>query len=216
MKIAIFYHVAQVGLGAFVYQQQIHRLHASGLIRASSHIHIGVNGDQELFNVPKKAIVRRNEDWTEETETLISLSDFCSDNPDYKVLYFHTKGVSSDSIDAHSWRLNMEYFIIDRWRECVSRLDEYDCVGANLLPTESFKFPDGRVSRREEGTFHFSGNFWWANATHINSLNNTYLMSFSRYDREFWIGSNIHSKPYNMYDKEDPYHHSYSEKDYIR
>ena len=60
MKIAIFYHVAQIGMGAFIYQQQLHRLYTSGLIEAADYIHFGVNGDQELFNIPSKAIVKQN------------------------------------------------------------------------------------------------------------------------------------------------------------
>ena len=60
MKIAIFYHIGQMGMGAFIYQQQIHRLYASGLMEAASHIHFGVNGNQELFNAPLKAKVVYN------------------------------------------------------------------------------------------------------------------------------------------------------------
>jgi len=61
MKLAIFYHISQIGLGAFYYQSQIHRLYTSGLISQASHIHFGVNGDQELFNVPENAVIVRNQ-----------------------------------------------------------------------------------------------------------------------------------------------------------
>ena len=60
MKIAIFYHIAQMGMSAFIYQQQLHRLYTSGLIEAADYIHFGVNGDNELFNVPDKVIVVQN------------------------------------------------------------------------------------------------------------------------------------------------------------
>ena len=43
MKIAIFYHIGQMGMGAFIYQQQLHRLYASGLIEVADYIHFGVN-----------------------------------------------------------------------------------------------------------------------------------------------------------------------------
>ena len=69
MKIAIFYHIAQMGMGAFIYQQQLNRLYTSGLIKEADYIHFGVNGDQELFNVPSKAKVVVNNNWKEETET---------------------------------------------------------------------------------------------------------------------------------------------------
>ena len=72
MKLAIFYHISQIGLGAFLYQSQVHRLYTSGLMREASHIHFGVNGNQELFNVPENVVIVRNQNWKEETETLMS------------------------------------------------------------------------------------------------------------------------------------------------
>jgi len=61
VKLAIFYHISQIDLGVFYYQSQVHRLYTLGLISQASHIHFGVNGDQELFNVPEKAIIKRNQ-----------------------------------------------------------------------------------------------------------------------------------------------------------
>ena len=54
MKTAIFYHIGQMGIGAFIYQQQLHRLYASGLENIVSdirHTHIknGV-GKYSFFN----------------------------------------------------------------------------------------------------------------------------------------------------------------------
>ena len=46
MKLAIFYHIGQIGIGAFVYINQLHRLYISGLIKEASYIHFGVNGTQ--------------------------------------------------------------------------------------------------------------------------------------------------------------------------
>lgn len=188
MKIAIFYHIGQIGLGAFVYQQQIHRLYASGLIKNADYIHFGVNGNQDLFNVPEKAIVKRNTNWKEETETLISLRDFCKENPDYKVLYFHTKGVSKNNLQTNAWRLYMEYFVIDRWKECVNYLNEYDCCGTDHYLTGPTTWSDGSISYPKEKTSFFAGNFWWANASYINKLDDKYLNSDYRLDRELWIG----------------------------
>ena len=39
MKIAIFYHIAQIGMGAFIHQQQLHRLYTSGSIEEVDYIH---------------------------------------------------------------------------------------------------------------------------------------------------------------------------------
>ena len=218
MKIAIFYHIAQMGMGAFIYQQQLHRLYISGLIEAANYIHFGVNGDNELFNVPDKVVVVQNRNWKEETETLISLRDFCNRNPDYKVLYFHTKGVSKGTLTVNAWRLMMEYFVIDKWRECVEKLNEYDCVGSNLSPVGETLWSNGTITKPVEGTYNFTGTFWWANAKHIQTLNDDLLYSNYRIDRELWIGSNPNSNPGTLYQPEECnlYMDLYSEEKYIK
>jgi hypothetical protein len=216
MKIAIFYHIAQMGLGAFIYQQQIHRLYASGLIKEADYIHFGVNGDQELFNVPDKANVIYNQNWKEETETLISLRDFCESNSNYKVFYFHTKGISQHCLNGESWRLMMEYFTIDKWKTCLEYLNEYDAVGSNLKVLGPTTWSDGTQSWEKSGTRHFVGNFWWANSSYINQLDDKFLSSDFRLDREFWIGSG-NGKMKSSYQPKDyePYKYFYRELDYV-
>lgn len=203
MKIAIFYHIGQIGMSAFIYQSQVHRLYTSGLIQAADYIHFGVNGDHELFNVPEKAYVKRNTNWKEETETLISLRDFASENPDYKILYLHTKGVSKGTLTTNAWRLMMEYFVIDKWEECVDMLNGHDCVGSNLNPVGDTLWSDGSISKPIEGSYSYTGNFWWARSKHIQTLNDNLLYSDYRVDRELWIGSNPNSNPGTIY---QPYH----------
>ena len=206
-----------MGMSAFIYQQQVHRLYASGLIKASDYIHFGVNGDNELFNVPEKVKVVYNQNWKEETETLISLRDFASKNPDYKILYFHTKGVSKGTLTTNAWRLMMEYFVVDKWKECVSMLDEYDCVGSNLSPVGETLWSDGSISKPLEGTYNYTGTFWWANAKHIQTLNDDLLYSDYRVDRELWIGSNPNSNPGTLYQPRECnlYMDLYGEENYV-
>lgn len=218
MKIAIFYHIAQMGLGAFIYQQQLHRLYTSGLIEAADYIHFGVNGDQELFNVPLKATIKQNENWKEETETLLDLKNFSEKNLDYKILYFHTKGVSKGTLIANAWRLMMEYFVIDKWKDCVKMLDDYDCVGSNLNPVGETIWSDGTSTKPIQGTYNFTGNFWWANSKHIQTLDHKFLYSDYRIDRELWIGSNSNSNPGTIYQPGiyDSYTHYYKEEDYMK
>jgi len=217
MKLAIFYHIAQMGMGAFIYQQQINRLFVSGLMKEADYFHIGVNGNQEMFYVPSKAKVVYNQNWKEETETMIALKDFAYENPDYKILYFHMKGASKGTLVANSWRLMMEYFVIDRWKECVEYLNDYDCVGANLNPVGVTLWPNGEITHPVEGTYNFTGNFWWANAKHIQTLDHKFLCSDYRIDRELWIGSNPNSNPKSIYQPGifDSYTHFYKEDDYV-
>ena len=218
MKIAIFYHTFQNEMSAFIYQQQINRLYVSGLLNSADYFHIGVNGDKEMFYLPSKAKVFYNTNWKEETETMIALKNFAYENPDYKILYFHMKGASKGTLVANAWRLMMEHFVIDRWKECVEFLNDYDCVGANLNPVGETLWSNGTTTQPVEGTYNFTGNFWWANAKHIQTLDHKFLSSNYRIDRELWIGSNPKSKPKSIYQPGiyDSYEHYYEEEDYIK
>lgn len=224
MKIAIFYHIAQIGFGAFIYQQQVHRLYSSGLIQAADYIHFGINGDKELFNIPEKATVNYNKDWKSEKETLLSLKKFCKENPDYKVLYFHTKGATKDELSVHSWRLMMEYFAIDKWKECVKHLDEYTCVGSHLGTIGPSICVDGSLIENDR-TYAYMGNFWWANASYINTIKSRYIDSDCRMEKERWIGDSDSCYPKTLYNDinfdRDPfnfnnYEYYFREEDYIK
>lgn len=216
MKIAIFYHIFQTGMGAFIYQQQLHRLYASGLINSADYIHFGVNGNQPIFNIPQGTNVIHNQNWNEETETLLNLKKFAKENQDYYILYLHTKGVSKGTLIANSWRLMMEYFVIDRWKECVEYLNDYDCVGSNLKILGPTTWSDGTQTWEKAGTQHFVGNFWWTKSSYVNTLNDEFLISDFRLDREFWIGTG-NGKMKSLYQppEYEPYEHYYSEIDYV-
>jgi hypothetical protein len=224
MKIAIFYHIAQIGFGAFIYQQQVHRLYSSGLIQAADYIHFGINGEKELFNIPEKATVNYNKDWKSEKETLLSLKQFCKENSDYKVLYFHTKGATKNELSVHSWRLMMEYFTIDKWKECVKHLDEYTCVGSHLGTIGPSICEDGSLIENDR-TYAYMGNFWWANASYINTIKSRYIDSDCRMEKERWIGDSDSCYPKTLYNDinfdRDPfnfnnYEYYFREEDYIK
>lgn len=215
MKIAIFYHVYQTGISALIYQQQLHRLYCSSLINAADYIHIGVNGRDDLFNPPNKAKIKYNSIWNDEKETLIDLKNFAQKNQDYKILYLHTKGASKSTLVANSWRLMLEYFTIDKWEDCVQYLTEYDCVGHSFIQLGDTVWGDGSVTKNQQGCY--PGNFWWANASYIATLNHDYLETEYRFDREFWIGTNPNIKPKSFLDNYyyNPYSNYYKEVEYL-
>jgi hypothetical protein len=109
---------------------------------------------------------------------------------DCKILYFHTKGVSNKYKDLISndyynlkvegikcWKELMEYFLIDNWKDCIKKLDEYDTVGVNNVNN------------------WWWGNFWWSNSKHIknNKPFNEYFTG-SRWGCESWL----HESNYNI------------------
>lgn len=125
----------------------------------------------------------------EEAETLKWVRDYAKDNPEDYILYFHMKGISKQNEATEDWRKYMEYFAIERWKDCVAKLDEgYDCCGVML----NSQTPIGYWP-------HFSGNFWWAKASYINTLKHEYLELPWRYYREFWIGSNPDMKAFEFH-----------------
>lgn len=220
MKIAIFYHIGQIGSWVPIYQSQVHRLYVSGLIKKANYIHFGLNGEQKLFNVPNNAVVKTNTNWTSEVDTLIALKNFCEENLDYKVLYFHTKGSSKGTITTQSWRLMMEYFVIDKWKECVEYLDTYDCVGPGMNTVGPTLWSNGSITENDPIPF-FAGNFWWCNSNYINTIRDRYINSDCRLEKERWIGDGKYGcNSKNLSEKlddifEDPYESFFREEDYL-
>jgi hypothetical protein len=88
----------------------------------------------------------------------------------------------------------MEYFLIDNWKDCVKKLDEYDTVGVNNVNN------------------WWWGNFWWSNSKHINN-NIPFEQYFggSRWQCESWLhesNSNINDIKYFQFHpfSYDPYY----------
>ena len=180
-NIHIFYHIGQLNHWRFIVQEQLHSMFVSGLMSNSECLHVGVNGNQPIYGLPANSEVEyySPELWAEETPTIKRLRDFCRKNPNKKVLYIMTKGVTRVTPSSNSWRLYLEYYCVHLWKDCVRDLDEHDCVGA-LWRTPKLQ---------TDAPPHFSGNFWWTNSSYVNTLNDSMLESGHRYDREFWIGS---------------------------
>lgn len=200
MKIAVFYHVYQSIGWQKLFNEQIQLLIAKGLASNVDLIHVGING----FEIPKPILNNINfvlnpEPHTEETPTLLSLRDFCRKHPDAKVLYMHTKGITQPMQSTCDWRKIMEYFCIERWQDSLSKLEEHDAVGCLYMDHCYYGFFP-----------HFSGNFWWANASYINRLDDSFLDGGLRQNREFWIGTgngslfSFHTTGLNHYAHEYP------------
>jgi glycosyltransferase involved in cell wall biosynthesis len=163
-KIAIFYHVYQFGDWVKLFNHQIVKLQQSGVYDEAEYIHIGVNGSWRMpYDLAKVNSVVRNKNVKSEENTLADLYNFCKNNPEWKVLYINMLGVTNP--DKNTLREYQEQFVIDNWMECVNKLDEYDCVGTQWTGD------------------HYSGNFWWANASYINKL------ELNRISSKNWIGS---------------------------
>jgi hypothetical protein len=191
----IFYHAFLWGEWKLLVQNQMLRLHTSGILDKMSMMTIGVSafGDADydwfrdlwkefsnvnLVRTPHELMPR------EERSTLMLLKDWCdSSREDTPVLYFHTKGLSRTGYNVELWRLYMEYYNIDKWRHAISALSNgWDTYGVNLRD-DTEKLFGGKY-------IHYSGNFWWARSFYVKGLGKDMLTGSNRWDGEFWIGSN--------------------------
>jgi len=122
-------------------------------------------------------------------DTLRWIRDYAKDNPDDYILFFHSKGVTRYNEATESWRAYMEYFTIEKWQECVRKLDEgYDCCGVIWIRDTVYgDWP------------HFSGAFYWAKASYINTLDHNSIDTEWRYGQEFWIGTNPNVKAFEFH-----------------
>jgi len=134
------------------------------------------------------------------------LLSFADSDDDSYVWYIHTKGAShagsSKYPNVWDWRKYMEYFIVERWKDCVKALDEgFDVCGVEW----SWHDLEGNVvnenpSPHRMGTVpnaHFCGNFWWSTSHHINRLDDDLVAHGNRYNAETFIGGgSIRHGPY--------------------
>jgi hypothetical protein len=154
-----------------------------------------------------------------ETPTLKYMKDQCDGiQDDFYILYIHHKGITNlQNRNVHAWRHYMQYFCIEKWEECVHKINEgYDCVS---------------VDWHEEPWNHFRGNFWWSKASYIRTLPKWqnakdvgYQHQFShlmfdpkgmpRMENEFWIGMG-NPKAYSMHHSNvNPYITYYGPENY--
>jgi hypothetical protein len=207
-KIVIAYHCYLFGdKYKDMIVEQFRLLLSSGLYQASSLLYIGVAKSEKQdhkwiedfwrFGSTKELLAKDNpkvkvvayEKNNEETDTLKWVRDYSVKNANDYVLYFHTKGITQFSKATEDWRHYMEYFTIEKWKDCVAKLKEnYSCCGVLWnKDTPVGDFP------------HFSGGFWWATTNYIQTLDHSYLDSGWRYHREFWIGSNKKCRPFEFH-----------------
>lgn len=248
--ISVFYNCCDLPGHKDLSLQQLSRLTRSDLVDSAKAIYIMLNGDLVQFleiahlleNCPSVRIVHTNPDASlMEWPGLTHLKQFCDamDEEQY-VMYFHIKGVTRlNNSGIHDWRRYLEYWNIDRWRDCVAKLDEgFDTVGTNFI-SEPFVGAD----LQPRNWNHYSGNFWWARGSYIKKLKplphpNSYINgtlseltgypidrnNYYRFDHEAWIasgqpnyyeidrtlGGNVSNGGYPGWH----YHHTYPESNY--
>jgi|19_taG_2_1085344.scaffolds.fasta_scaffold23221_2 hypothetical protein len=104
-----------------------------------------------------------------------------------------------------SWRECMEYFCIEKSKDCIALLQKNDVVGIELKPQG--------VGKWKNFGPHFSGSFWWSKSTHIKTLKAPTSIQ-NRWESEQWICSNKEGKYKSLYQsnhgKQTEYLHLYN------
>lgn len=185
MSIQIFYHIACLGSWESIVKTQLSHIIFSGLYDEVDTINcyiLGCGHSTEfnkcinLLQTYGKKIIIRKTDPIETLNECFTISDiFNHIQPETKLLYLHTKGVTRFNTATYNdgtttydvpnlynnimdWNNVMEYFLIKNYKQCLTDLDNFDVIGINYIPFPFY----------EAG--HFSGNFWWATGRYFLTL----------------------------------------------
>lgn len=188
----VIYHLFQAPGWEQLFCEQMGLMTITELVD-NAHLIISVNGESPLPKFGKEIIYRT--DGFSEKPSLLLARQYAEACPDSRILYFHSKGISHATKNQDDWRMMMQHFTIVKWREAVKLLDNHDVVGVNW---RTYPVP------------HFSGNYWWANASFLRKLDVGFLNDHDRMSQEFWIGSipaavaNMHETNLDHYNQSCP------------
>lgn len=204
-KIAIFYMIGQYGDNwkSDFYDHQINLLKTSGLYDQVQFIDIYVKGKTPITDLPEKVnnvtyLGELEEDRPTNKKLYRAYNyiqqriwHFSQANPDYKILFFHSLGVSHTNNNfkknKYAWRRYLETLLIENWQTCIELLDYYDCVGSDYTPIASYANETITISAP-----HYQGFFWWTNSRYIKTLDPTYFYQnviWQSWLCELWIGT---------------------------
>jgi hypothetical protein len=180
-----FYHVFANGAWKQPVAEHVDALLAAGF---EGNVHIGLVGTPErrkaarlaLRRLPRATVaVEADEGW--EQVTLAAVKTYAAER-DGAVLYAHTKGAHDNTEFRAAWRRSMCRRVVERWRENLAALDEYDAAGCHWLTPE--QFPNS--SEFKDGIPFFGGNFWIARCDYLRTLPDP--PTETRFQAERWIG----------------------------
>lgn len=199
MKIKIFSHATDLSNDTSITLEQAELLESTGLLDAADELNMMLHYHEQPFAWLKARWNEKNnvnyyfydesyQPWYEYT-TALQVQEACNaTEEEFYVLYIHHKGNFTRTHGNINWRKYMQYWNIEKWKDCVAKLDEgYDLVGGGFLPNPPHPY--------------FAGNFFWARSSYIKRCQqlikpteNDFAPQFLgqphlRYDLECWHGS---------------------------
>lgn len=207
LPIYIFIHICCIENWRDIFIEQIQTIKESGLYDIVIQINLCILGNvniinDKIFNDNKFNIIYVDSRiYLYEIMTINSIKSFCERanyEREYKeiyILYIHTKGVrrAGDNLIIKSWRNMMEYFLIDKFKDCLNGLSLYDTLGNNIINARCVDSKYANINPNHN--LHYSGNFWWSKKSHIDKLdyipvNLSKSCDLTRFKAENWILSN--------------------------
>jgi len=207
-KLAIFYHCLLYGgnppdllPNAYcVVNEQMQQLKDSGLLNASVIFVAGINGGNESSDManmvlPAKAQrIMHGLQSRSENLTIALMHDWAQSNPDWYVLYFHSKSATKTEPyyreHGNQWRRCMMRHCVTNWRQCVKDLDSgFESVGCHWLTNMG--------SDRSQN--YWAGTIYWVKSDFLRTIPSIYTRQRikmsgidsleSRYEAEAFIGT---------------------------
>ena len=189
MDIIGYIHICQKGEWKRSFEMLIACIKKTKLYKNIKAIRLGIlNNDgvlieDEILNDPLFEIIHIGKSSEYERPTLLHMRKK-SESEDVNYFYLHTKGIrhfgSPNEQQIIDWINLMLYWNIEQWKLAIEKLKIYDTYGCNIIT--------GR---------HYSGNFWWANSTHIRELP-TQIESYYTAPED-WVHKKKDIKIYTVY-----------------
>jgi len=150
MKIKVFSHAIDLNNDTSITLEQTELLESSGLLDAAEEVNMMLHFQEESFswlkdrwkdrtNVNYFTFDESYKEWFEATTMQHIQNLVHSTDDEFYVLYISHKGVSHPPGPHQNWRRFMQYWNIEKWRECVEKLDQgYDTCDAAFLFKEPY------------------------------------------------------------------------------
>lgn len=192
----IYFHLCTIENWEEIVTKLFAKLQTSGLLDVCVELRVIVLGNhleraKQLLKHPKTKIIIHSTDVNLYERPALYHIQKSAEGEDFKVLYFHSKGISKKNLRFRSyindWVDMMCYFLIDGHKECIRLLSTAGAVGVNYMRAGEPLLRKNATNRTVENSHHFSGNFWWSCSRYLRTLPTTIGPKYL--DPELWIGS---------------------------
>jgi hypothetical protein len=206
----VYFHVCLINDGLLIAIELLHSLHMSNLLYKSKSVNIGIKykskDELETFkrilyshNISGNINILYEEDNDlnnkQELSTAIYFKNYADSlkNSDEYICYIHTKGLSHINTfhenPTRFWRYYIEYFMINKWKDCVSVLDggfescgtygyDMQCMRNHLIFYYKEIFLDNTNNMK-----YYPGTFYWMNTSLIKRIPIKYFYNDTEYHK---------------------------------